>query len=480
MKIMTWLKDPKRRHGRLSLLMLALFLALAILCVLVVDALELRHGWRADYSFNGVTTQSETTKAILNQLDTPVHLYALFQKGNEDLQLFELLNRYAAQSDQVTWEQVDITLNPGLVVKFQGEADNPLTNNCLVVSCEKTGRYRILSNFVSLSYDIEAGGYTLSDLNYEREISEAIVYVTREHIPPVMMLEGHNELDQGGTAFLTDYLGSNHFDVRQVNLQTGDTLDPSGVLMLLSPQKDLHQDELEAILAFAQQGGSLFITCSPLDPVNAMPNYLSLLRAYGFIPREGMVVAGTGESGTYYNESPIALIPYMQSTAATQNLVAAGEDILLLPLCRAFEEPGQTDNALTVETVLYSGYQAYLHPVDADTLTQTEADALGPFPLALLSSRMMEGEMSRAFIAGNATFLTQSDLYAMTDTGVFLLSLMDYLLGGDAISLDIAAKPAVRPGLSAAGQELGIVLIVMLPMVVLLAAVWVLLPRRHR
>ena len=60
------------------------------------STLEQQNGWRVDYSFNGVTTQSETTRRILDALTEDVHIYALFSSGQEDLQLIEVLNRYAA------------------------------------------------------------------------------------------------------------------------------------------------------------------------------------------------------------------------------------------------------------------------------------------------------------------------------------------------------------------------------------------------
>ncbi|MBQ8537854.1 MAG: Gldg family protein [Clostridia bacterium] len=481
--MMKFLKDPKRRHGRFALLLLILFLAAAILIVSLMDALEVQKGWRVDYSFNGVTTQSETTRAILNELTTPVHIYALFRSGEEDEPLFELLNRYQAQSDLVTWEQIDITLNPGLIAKFQGDSDTALTTNSLVVYCEATDRYKILNSFVSLSYDMDLGGYTLSGLTYEKEISEAIVYVTRQQIPPVMILEGHNEWGTTDLTFLYDYLTRNNYDLYQVNLKNGDELDPEGLLMILSPQVDIRADELETVMAFAKAGGALFITCDVTTPVENMPNFSALMRAYGVVPREGMVVAGKEESNTYYEDSQIALLPYMQATLPTRNLIESKQDTLLLALCRAFEDPSGTDNSLTVEPVLYSGYQAYLHPLDTQTFSieQGDDDPVGPFPLALLSQRMMDsGELSRAFAIGNTTFMTDSSMYATTDNGPFLLKMLEYLLDQEAISLNIAAKAAVRPGLSTGSQTLGIALMVAVPMSVVIAAIWVLVPRRNR
>ena len=86
----------------------------------------------------------------------------------------------------------------------------------------------------------------------------------------------------------------------------------------------------------------------------------------------------------------------------------------------------------------------------------------------------------KAFIIGNTTFMTDSNLYATTDNGPFLLRMLAHLMDREAISLNIAAKPAVRPGLSASGQSMGVALMVAAPLAVLMAAVWVLVPRRNR
>lgn len=478
-----FLRDPRRRHGRFALLLLLLALTLAVALICLMDALEIRHGWRQDLSFNGVTTQSQTTLEVLESLQEPVHIYALFKQGEEDLPLFEVLNRYAALSPLVTWEQVDVTLNPGLIAKFQGDSTTALTTNSLVVYCPGTDRYKILNSFVSLSYDVELGGYTFSGLTYEKEITEALVYVTRRQIPPVMILEGHNEWGTTDLTFFYDYLTRNNYHLYQVNLQKGDPLDPTGLLMILSPQVDLSAEEVETILDFARAGGALFITCDVTAPMEKMPNFAALMRAWGAVPREGMVVAGKDEKGTYYNDAQIALLPYMQATAATRELIETRQDTLLLALCRGFEDPAHTDNSLTLEPVLYSGYQAYLHPLDTEdfSIEQGDDDPIGPFPLALLSERLMDsGELSRAFVIGNSTFMTDSSMYATTDTGAFLLKMLEYLLEQEPIALNIAAKAAVRPGLDPGSQALGLTLIFCVPLAVLAAAVWVLGPRRNK
>lgn len=479
-------KQPRFRYGSVSTLMLCLTLAALVGLNALFSSLEKQNGWRVDYSFNGVTTQSETTRKILDGLTQDIQIYALFSSGQEDLQLMEVLDRYAAMSSHVQWEQADVSLNPTLLSRFEGTSDNPLTNDSLVVSCAETGRYKILSpdSFVSLSLNYESGGYEVSGLTYEQQITAAISYVTRESIPRVMILQGHGELSADATAVLADFLTKNNFEVKYFELSDTDvTLDTEDLLMILSPQRDFMDTELKALTDFASAGGNIFFTCDYSDPVDNMPNYQALLRSYGFQPRTGIVVASTEEPNTYYEGYPVLLLPYMQNSAATMDLVSEKSDTLLLAGARAFETPEEGDNNLTTQVVLTSGYKAYLRDLSdgSSDITQQDDDPIGPFALALLSQRVTDaGNVSKAFVLGCSTVLTDSQVYVMTDAQEFILTMSTYLSGEKLVQLDIMAKTAMRPALSTASLVPGVALVVAIPMLVVCIALCVLLPRRHK
>ena len=134
-----FLCDPKFRYGSLSTALLCIAIAVLVALNGLFTTLEKKYGWRVDYSFNSITSHSESTEELLVTLDMPVHIYALYEKGSEDLLLFELLDRYAAASDLVTWEQAALSLNPTFATRFAGStADNAVTSDSLVVFCPET------------------------------------------------------------------------------------------------------------------------------------------------------------------------------------------------------------------------------------------------------------------------------------------------------------------------------------------------------
>ena len=480
-------KLDRRREKRFNVPALIMPMVLVILIALNIGAetLEKKNGWRRDFSFNAIATKSEETERILAELQRPVHIWAMFRKGDEDAPLLELLDRYAAATDKVTWEQADPSLNPGLVSRFSTESET-VSSDSLIVYCEETGRFRILgpADYVSLSMDRETGEYTYAGWTYERSLTAAISYVTRERIPKIVILQGHGELDGEKTAAFSSLMEANQYEVEYADLSdTAYAPDPQDLLIFFSPMKDLTEKELEKVTAFTGQGGSLLFTCDYTDPTGSMPRYASLMRSYGFIPRDGITVADPAKTETYYNGMSIYLIPEMLSTDITLDLIASGADTLLMPGTRAFEAAEETDRNLTVMPVLQSGEGSWLKNLNTTSLSldKAEGDPEGPFPLALEARRVTaEGYISRAFIIGCSAVWTDQQVWSMTDAQQFVIRVTEFLQDLGASDLNIMAKDALRPSLGPESTGTGSVILVALPALVLLGAMLVLIPRRRR
>ena len=485
-KTKTKAKQLRLRAGALSLALLLVAIAILLTFCALVDRLEEKNGWRRDMSFNSITTQSEATMEVLRELKYPVHIYALFSKGNEDEPLLELLNRYAAASDLITWEQTDIGLNPLLLERYRSNSsEDVITNDSLIVTCEDTARFRVLGpqDFISYSYDIEEGIYSLGGLTYESSITAAIRYVTQEAIPRAMILQGHGELDEDSTAAFASLIESNDIEVGYYNIRSQEiVLFPEDLLVILSPQIDLSDEELLIIQDFISQGGSLLMTCDFTDPVEDMPNWAALMRYYGFLPKKGLVVASDEEPFTYYDANRIYLLPTMQSTEITADLVAAGANAILLAGSRGFAMPEESDRDLSASAVLTSGARAYLRALtdNTTTLVQQDGDEMGPFALALQAKRITsDGYISRAFICGCSTLLTSATIWSMTDSQELIVRVLEYLLNTEPVDLAIMPKVAMRPQLSPRSATLGTAIAVMLPVLIFGVAAVVLFKRKN-
>ena len=150
MKKLSILKNRKLRCGGFSALLTALALVFAVLLGALADTAETRYALTLDCSFNAATTQGETTRAVLAQLERDVHIYALVSETEgKNATLFSLLERYAAASPHVTYSQESAVRNPVLLSQFSDAlGENDVTGDCLIVSCPETGRARVLNEIM--------------------------------------------------------------------------------------------------------------------------------------------------------------------------------------------------------------------------------------------------------------------------------------------------------------------------------------------
>ena len=472
-------RTGKLKYGSVSALMLAMVLIALIALNAGIYALEKNKGWRIDLSFNGILSQSADTKAVIESLDKPVEIYALFRKASEREwpELQELLDKYAAASDRITWKQVDPMVDQLLVNRFSTDNAVPVEGN-LIVWCEQTNRFRIVGGegFIGQGFDIETGELVYENLTFESSITSAIAYVVKDRVAKAVIMQGHDEYK---LEFLTDFqnlLEANQFEVVYQDLkEEGYTPNPEDLLIFFDPLKDLTETELKTLTEFAGKGGSFLFACDTDVSMDNMPRYMTLLRSYGFEPLEGFAEASQVDRNSYY-ESQTYLVPEMCSTDITMDLVGTDRDFLILPRTRAFAEPEEGDRNLVISVVLRAAGTAVIR---TDT-TVTAPDGTEGFPLALQARRVTnEGYVSRAFIIGSGYTLTDKGLYSITRSQELTVNVMDFLMQQGVTGLNIAPKDAARPGLKTESLNLGSILLIALPLSVLFAALLILGPRKN-
>ena len=473
-------RTGKLKYGSVSALMLAMVLIALIALNAGIYALEKNKGWRIDLSFNGILSQSADTKAVIESMDKPVEIYALFRKASEREwpELQELLDKYAAASDRITWKQVDPMVDQLLVNRFSTDNAVPVEGN-LIVWCEQTNRFRIVGgeDFIGQGFDIETGELVYENLTFESSITSAIAYVVKDRVAKAVIMQGHDEYK---LEFLTDFqnlLEANQFEVVYQDLkEEGYTPNPEDLLIFFDPLKDLTETELKTLTEFAGKGGSFLFACDTDVSMDNMPRYMTLLRSYGFEPLEGFAEASQVDRNSYY-ESQTYLVPEMCSTDITMDLVGTDRDFLILPGARAFAEPEEGDRNLVISVVLRAAGTAVIR---TDT-TVTAPDGTEGFPLALQARRVTnEGYVSRAFIIGSGYTLTDKGLYSITRSQELTVNVMDFLMQQGVTGLNIAPKDAARPGLKTESLNLGSILLIALPLSVLFAALLILGPRKNR
>ncbi len=486
-RIKAWIEknknDRKFRCGGYSVLLTAAAVLLAMLCGALADSLEKRFALQIDCSFNGASVQGAVTDAVLDQLDKDVTLLAVVPASGGDETLLSLLNRYAARSGRVTVLEESLVKNPVLQTQFTDDAGlRQVTEDCLIISCRETGRSRVLTaeDFSLYSYNPETGYFDLSSYSYEKSVTEAILFVTQSEVPRIQLLAGHGEKTAMETEALEDTLASANYQVERVNLASGGQLDPESLLMILAPRYDLTDWELEKLMDFARAGGDFFVISQYSDPLD-LEHFQALYRSFGIEPYPGMVIADQAATGSYYADTPVILMPYLQETDATRSLLSAGEDILLLTAARAFKMPEIQPADVMLSPVLVTG-DAYIRNYEdgASTAEKQPGDEEGRFCVALWSDKMFEdGQVSHVFMMGDMTMFLNYWMQSSTSSTAFLLQMIRSLQGQEPVKLDILPVTAQRDALTLGNITAPVIVIVMLPLLVLLGAALVLWPRKN-
>lgn len=478
------ISNPRLRGGVPGALATLLAVVVVVAVNIAVSMLEDDNAWTIDCTYNQVTVQSEATKAVIDGLSKDVDIYLFASSGEENIALRTLLARYEARSARVRVIERDLAQSPVLAASLTDSLDGAsVENGSVVVHCPETARARVLSadDFVTSAYDEQSASFVPTGIIYEKSISQALSYVTSDTLARVQMLQGHGELDASEASFLLATLKDADYQVSAVNLSQGDALDADALLMILSPVRDLSAADLEAILDFCAQGGSLLVTGDYADPVS-LSNLNTLLRCYGVSPLPGVLVADTAQAGTYYDNYPSYIVPEMPQNEFTGGLISAGMDLLILPGARAYAVSPVQDKDVAVYPLLQSGSQSYIrdHTDGLLTLEKQPGDLVGAQTAALLSSwTQQNGLRSRALVIGSSGALTTEWIAGLTYSETFLLTMTRALVGTSEISLPIDARP-IRTSMVVSEPTLLLLVIGLLPLLALCAALVVLAPRRNR
>ena len=166
------------RSGAYASVLAVVVLVLVILLNLVVGAVPTKFT-QFDISTGKMFTLSDTTKTMLQELNTDVTAYYLAETGNEDSNITRILDRYAGESSHFTWQQRDPALYPTFAQQY--DAQNASSSSVILV-CGDNHTVVDYNDMYTADYSsyYTTGSYTMS-FSAENALSSGIAKVTREN-----------------------------------------------------------------------------------------------------------------------------------------------------------------------------------------------------------------------------------------------------------------------------------------------------------
>ena len=484
----SFLRSKRFRIGGYALLTTLLLIAIVVLINVGVKSIEDNWALRLDLSYNSLTKFSGHTRTALAELREEVRFYLLAAPGEEDALIAEVLDRYRAASAYISVQVIDPDKNPGVIAKYRdAPGASGLPSNTVIVANGEETRYKVYPylDLVTLAMDEDSQQVYVRDYNFEKRFTQALLYVTAEKTPAVYLLQGHGEVPLSYLSTMQALLADNNYDVRELGVHDAFTASRTDILFILSPEKDLSDEERDRISAYLQDGGNMLYVCDAAAR-NDLANFNTLLHYYGVGFRDGMVVADPGDSGQYYPMQPAYLLPAIADHDITTPLIETNKDTVIVPQTRAIAMPAMERNDFTVTPLLLSKPGSYLIDTSRGGLAKESNDPDGPFPIGV-AVRQLDfsgaGRESRVVLLGSTGAIADARLYNTAYNAEFLLSAVKWATKDEAINLGIVSKTAARAQLSIGSASvfyaLAVISVGLLPLATLVAGVLVWRRRRH-
>jgi len=303
-------------RGRQSRLIFnsAAFVAVILGIVVLLNYIGARHHLRKDLTESQQFSLSEQTRKVAQDLEKEVKLIAFIAPEHRDAaEAEDRLREYEMLSPKIKVERYDPKTNFAKVKEYAVDAHNVQWSPVIIVqSGDRT------EDVVGVS---------------EEQLTSAILAVSQGKKTRAYFLQGHGESAlEGGVpnsvATLKSNLENQQYDVETLSLMAQkepQVPDDCAVLIIIGPQKPLHDKETEAIKRYLSQDGKLFVAVG----APPAPGLEEILSSYGITPLDGMVM---DPQMSLWGQINVPMVNAPASHKITRNLGA-----VILPVTRAFE-----------------------------------------------------------------------------------------------------------------------------------------------
>jgi hypothetical protein len=239
-------------------------------------------GWSLDLTASGLHTLAPQTVNILGGLERPVKITVFLGEGQAgDVpvgeEIKELARLYAARSDRVTAEIIDVYLDNTRARQAALELNVEPRPDSVVVS---SGEHRVPMPFSEL---VEAGG---SAFQGEEKFSSSVLSVIEEKQPVVYFLAGHGEapIRGGGAEALNEFVAElkrGNYRVESLDLFAEKAApEDASLLVIAGPKSPFQEEEVELLRAWLNGGGRLLVFALPLAAKGDLKGLDALLDEY--------------------------------------------------------------------------------------------------------------------------------------------------------------------------------------------------------
>ena len=423
-----------------------------------------------DLTEDNVYEFSELTKTTIGSLKQNVNVYLLEYDGKNYAHLKQLLEKYATMSERIKLKKINPFENPEIMEQFPNLSQSSQNPTLVVVQSGELYRGITAFEIFPQSFNNE------TSLDGERQITNGIRYVIGELNESVIAFTiGHKE----DNAVLINRMIDEGYRYSELDLKSHSISEETSVVISYMPMEDFAPGELETLQRFTDNGGKFVLISSSQGTGENLQKYIN---NWGIAANRDFVLESPDNyifhEGIYSGEL------FMQSHPVTNALIK-NEISFLTPLLPNTLTLSNSSNGAIVTPLLKSSPDSYakLDALSDDTEYES-GDPVGPFVMGAISEEPRSDGAVCVLSGGvNASFASEE---YVTNSSIanydFTLNLINYL-GGTSVESGIRAKNISPDSFTLKAEEttrISVVLIVVIPLLVLMAAFVVWIRRRFR
>lgn len=457
---------------------------LVIVAVIVLNLVVSAAKIEKDLSAGGMNSLTAETKELLHGLEDELTFYYLTKEGQMldllDSSFDKFIELYQKESDKIKFETVDLLLNPKFAEAY---TDQAVIQYSMIVVNERTNLSKYISSqdmvLTETALNTQTFQYEsrLSGVDIEGQVNAAIRYVTSGQQTKMYAVTGHGELLPGAE-------GENLLRKTNINYSTLETMtieaipEDCDVLFIALPTKDYTEEEVEMLKAYADKGGDFFLM---VVDVEGLTNFDKFLTHCGFEIGHGVIVEGDSK---YHNpNSSLELYPTLNKSHPVTERLASG---YYLPMRNAYSlsrRKGETRDII-VTPLLTTSEDAYLKDVKDGKviLIKEEGDTEGPFNVGVYVNNKETGSEAVVLSSPYAIYDQYLQIANYANAGLFTSSI-NYMAKAEVAeairTIDFDNEEMLTIN-AAQANMVALVLVISVPVLLIIAGIYVMLRRRSR
>lgn len=464
------------KYGTNSFIMIAAVILIAIVVNTLVGLTDLK----LDLTSNKLYTLSDPSKKIVDGLKKDVEIVGLFDDGqitssSQYKQVTDLL-AYYSKSSHIKLSYVDPDKNPAIIKELDPQGVNELAKGDFIVKSGDKMRKLNDSNLFESQFDQSTFQSYITGSTVEQAFTGAIKFVTSDNTPVVYFTEGHGEVAaSSGYTKVKDSLEKNNFAVKSLNLlSTAKIPDDAAMLVMISPTQDITADEGKKLDSYIKAGGNAVFLVDPLKGATDLTQLNTVLNNYNVGLNYDIVTEN--DPNRHLANMPTAVL-----YDASSNSIVSEKNQLLIANSRSINILKNTKEYITTTSLLSTSDKATGVQIDKSK----GPDLKGPLDIGVAVEYKGGAKPAKLLVMGNGYFISDAAQSAYTqlwDTNVkYFLKCMNWTLNikDDVI---VPAKTYTSITLNITDTQTSIMnwlLVIVLPLIILGAGLFVYLRRRH-